>query len=317
MSVAFDGSCHAQGCRLRSASTNWNPGCYRIALGCRCIVRRRCSFPTRFRADILLERPSGAGQYRWGQDGFLKLDGSRGRIVCSHTLRDPFLDRSTSLALEALFAAGRRYEIRLYDTNDRVAALMQIRGDGSLAAVGQNHREKYPSLNIRMGIDAAARSLSARNSASPLHWFRFGSFDFSGGSFGFQLDRRPFESVPLFQRVKKIGRIELRSSDPAPGSIIWVRRLTVSDGRDEVEDERFEGDWVPNVPVRRGYPADKWRSTSYRPVADGWMQMTTRYGAVYTRFSEAAIPKGLTLFDVDDRRAGWRDTGYFRPISRG
>ncbi len=96
-----------------------------------------------------------AGEYTFGANGYLTMDGSRGRIQCSRKI-EPAIDSAAS-NIEVVFGVVQRhtYEIGLYDDQDRPIILCRIDEDDRIRlATGDSWIETEQFLTFAYGVPA-------------------------------------------------------------------------------------------------------------------------------------------------------------------
>ena len=96
-----------------------------------------------------------AGEYTFGANGYLTMDGSRGRIQCSRKI-EPAIETAAS-TIEIVFRVVQRhtYEIGLYDDQDRSIILCRIDEDDRIRlASGDSWIETGQFLTFAYGVPA-------------------------------------------------------------------------------------------------------------------------------------------------------------------
>lgn len=257
-----------------------------------------------YQQDFAWEDLLDAGHYAWGEDGFLKLDGSDGRIACRHLLKEPVVNGQQRLSLAALFVPGHRYRIQLEDAQGNRMVVLTLERNGAWRAAGPNGEAGDTGLQWICGPGASCpESQAERHGASALqiHNLSFSGFDRDAARMEISIDKK-LARVALVGKGNEIAALEVESLDVEAGSLIWLRELRQTDAAGVTMDlQRFDYEWIANVAVRPGYPSDKWQATSYRPIGT-WMEMRTHYGAVFVRFSQIPVVHGSVEMDlkVDD-----------------
>lgn len=243
-----------------------------------------------------------SGHYIWGQDGFLKMDGSSGKIDSRYRLKHRLVDGNNRLKIAAVFVPGHRYRILLNTSDGTTAAAVTIERDRhiTLGTDANSVGTRGPILGCGPGISChGAKEKEASTGAQQLHIFSFSRFDSHAGTMSLQLDDGDAFRLALAPGASSIDEIAIQTLDTDPGSIVWLRKVSVEDSAGTViEDEAFPAEWIPNVSVTPGYPADKWQVTTYRPADFSWLEMKTHYGAVYVRFSEKPILRGSVQLEI-------------------
>lgn len=236
----------------------------------------------------------GSAQYTWGQDGFLKIDGSKGQIQCSRRFSQRITGGDMAIQVDALVALGREYHLNLYDSAGNKII------DTTIARIGDIRFESQGKpFDTTLSVAKSRDKEPMMGVASPLRSFGFGEFDFKAQTFTFELDGKKSPGMPMAGAGVDADRVELRTDLVEPGTLIWVERYQqLKRSGEVVEDERFDHSWICNAAVTPGYPADKWQTTTYRPVDFKWLEVATHYGAVYVRFSDEPIVRGTLEFDM-------------------
>lgn len=253
-----------------------------------------------FQQDLSWDDALDSGQYLWGQDGFLKMDGSQSRIACRHRLKRRIVDKETRLALTALFVPGRAYRIALFNSLGSTVASATVKRDGhiSLGADLNTKETDEPELSCGPGVHCQPPPGGGAH-PSPLHVLGFSSFDFHAGTAVFTLDGKAYPGMALERSAKDIDGIEVETLTVDAGSVVWIHDFKEETSQGEVDESlRFPREWTRNVAVIPGYPSDKWQETTYRPKDFKWLEMKTHYGAVYLRFSDTPIRRGVVELQI-------------------
>ena len=255
---------------------------------------------------------AGAGDYDFGKDGYLAMDGIRFHrpIRCLRRLKHAIRSSDGAIELHLRVVIGRRYFVRLYDGGGRMVVnccldtdgwVKLIRGDGCDG--GQEEVDTGAYLTWAYGYPAVDPAFSASHTVeSDLHVLKFSNFDFGGGLFDFQFDATQIGSVDAFAHSGiDVCDLEL-SSGPVPGGSgstgrIRLRRLVQYDGSQIVEDERFPVYWQPVPAARTGYPTDKFYDTHVRPVDYRWLETCSPYGWLKARLP-CRVLAGELCFDL-------------------
>ena len=98
------------------------------------------------RLDFNWHDELASGDYRFGEDGYLVMDGSRGQISCNRKL-DPMVDSvDSSLELSFRVVLQHTYQICLYDDQDRLAVACRIDPHGWIRFLKDDQWERSELL---------------------------------------------------------------------------------------------------------------------------------------------------------------------------
>ena len=243
-----------------------------------------------------------SGQYVWGQDEFLKMDGSKGKIVCRHQLKSRITDGNSRLKISAVFVRGRPYRIDLNNEKGEPVVTATIERDGRIVFGANTLEEKESGTSLGCAPGMSCKPAANEHGpvqASPLHVFEMSDFSYLSGTVKLTFDKKVFSGMSLARNRGDIYEIEIQTLAVEPGSIVWLKEFRQENNHDKlVEDEQFQAEWTRNVGILPGYPADKWQVTSYRPRSFKWLEMKTQYGAVYVRFSPIPVRHGSVDLDI-------------------
>ena len=231
----------------------------------------------------------GAG-YVFGEDGYLTIDGSRGRARCSRGIENPVRRLEDSVSLRLRVVLGKCYHILFYDAHSRIALDCRMDVDGRIHLTGESGTvDSGESLTFHYGKPYADPAIRAPYVVpSDEHCFTFGGFDFARRKLWFSLDNNdPVEiSKCLGKGIGELSRIELVTFSVEPGSILLLREYAEYRGGSPVCSETFPLHWAPVAPPADGMPDDNVCETVTRPVDYRWLETATGYGYVKVR-----IPK--------------------------
>ena len=242
---------------------------------------------TELHQDFNWHDVGGGGHYDWGTDGYLKLDGSSGRVQCRRRLKEPITGPSGAIELSIHFTLGKGYRILLLDASERPAVECFIDRDGQIAF---HDGEGYVDSGVGIGPG------QLWTAESELLGVRFGEFDFPGRSFRFELGNKTVRGMPLRAQSVAISGLELQTGVVEPGAVMWVQAYRQRREDEVVEEERFQHRWERLPYIATGHAQEKWDSTAYRPVDYRWLEVRTRYGGTLTKFPP--IARGSVELDM-------------------
>ena len=155
------------------------------------------------------------GEYRYGELGYLVMDGSLGRIQCSRLIRPEITSADASVEVRLRAVLGHAYAVCLYDSKGNLAVRCELNATGWVGfRTGDEIIQSGKSLTYCYGIPAVdPEFLPANNTReSDEHALRFGAFDFTKGTLRFWLDDDPVTVEGALETgVSDIGRIEVQS----------------------------------------------------------------------------------------------------------
>ena len=240
------------------------------------------------------------GTYVFGEDGYLTIDGSRGRALCSRPITNPIRAPQDAIELRLRVVLGKSYHIRFYDSEEQLAVDCQIDGDGRVRFARQgSYVDSGRSLTIHYG-DPYSDPTNRPPYVVPSdeHCFRFEGFEFGRGKGRFVLDKQ--EPVTLDGCVspnsRELSKVELVTQDVEPGSLIRLREYAEYIAGAPVYREDFPLHWKPVPPPPDGWPDDNVSETLMRPVDYRWLETATLYGYVKTHIS--CLAKGALEFEM-------------------
>lgn len=227
------------------------------------------------------------GVYVFGEDGYLTIDGSRGRARCSRRIENPIRRTEDVVALKLRVALGKCYHILFYGADSRLALDCRIDVDGRIQLTGERGTvDAGVSLTFHYGkpyTDPAIRPPYVVPSDE--HRLTFSGFDLETGTFKFTLDNNdPVEiSGCIGPDIDEIRAIELATETVEAGSLIRLREYAEYRGDSISFRETFPLHWAPVSPPPDGMPDDNVCETVMRPVDYRWLETATKYGYVKVR----------------------------------
>lgn len=232
------------------------------------------------------DRGEGA-VYVFGVDGYLTIDGSRGRARCSRRIEYPIRRTENAIALKLRVALGKCYHILFYGADNRIALDCRIDADGRIQLNGERGTvDAGESLTFHYGrpyTDPAIRPTYVVPSDE--HCLTLSGFDLETGTFKFTLDNSdPVEiSGCIGPDIDEIRSIELATETVEPGSLIRLKEYAEYSSGSAVYSETFPLHWEPVAPPSDGMPDDNVCETVMRPVDYRWLETSTKYGYVKVR----------------------------------
>ncbi len=240
------------------------------------------------------------GAYVFGEDGYLTMDGSRGRVVCSRHLRNPIRSREGVVELKLRVVLGKRYHIRFYDSEERLAVDCQIDEDSRVRFARQGTcADSGRFLTFHYGkpyTDSGNRAPYVVPSDE--HCLRFEGFDSAEGGVDFVLDgAEPVAMAGCLNGLsKELSKVELVTGEVGVGSVIRLREYVEYAGGVPVYREGFPLHWKPVSAPPDGMPDDNVCETLMRPTDYRWLETATRYG--YVKAHIPCLPKGAVAFEM-------------------
>lgn len=238
--------------------------------------------------------------YVFGEDGYLKMDGSAGKVECSRRLKKPIKGPDAAMELRLRVVLGKRYHIRLLDAADRPAVDCRIDENGRLKFARQGqYVDSGRVLTFQRGTpfaDPAKRKWYVVESDE--HCFRFHRFDFAEGKFALVLDgAEPVVMAGCLDKAAaELCKLQLQTCSVEVGSMIRLREYAEYAGEALVEREDFPLHWKPVPPPPKGMPDDNVRPITARPVDYRWLETSTEYG--YLKVRIPSLPKGALEFEM-------------------
>jgi hypothetical protein len=238
--------------------------------------------------------------YVFGEDGYLRMDGSRGRVVCSRRLREAITGPEDALEVRLRVVLGKSYSILLLGAPVQPAIECRLDADGLVRfACGAQVVSSGKSLTFQRGqpyADPSSRKWYVVESDE--HRLRFERFDFAARTFAFALDDD--EPVLLHGSIAtdalSLTAVALLTHDVEVGSMIRLRELSQLRGPALVDRETFPIHWAPVPPPADGMPDDNVCETLMRPVDYRWLETRTEYGYVKARIPP--LPAGTIEFEM-------------------
>lgn len=246
------------------------------------------------------DRGEGA-VYVFGEDGYLTIDGSRGRARCSRRIENPIRRTEDAVALKLRVALGKCYHILLFGADNRIGLDCRIDVDGRIQLNGERGTvDAGVSLTFHYGkpyTDPAIRPTYVVPSDE--HCLTFSGFDLEAGTFKFTLDNSdPVEiSGCIGQDIDEIRTIELTTETVETGSLIRLKEYAERRNEFISCSETFLLHWEPVAPPPDGMPDDNVCETLMRPVGYRWLETTTRYGYVKVRITP--LQAGAVEFEME------------------
>lgn len=255
--------------------------------------------------DFSWHDASGHGEYRYGEDGYLVMDGSKGTIRCSRYLKEKITSRSGAVEVKMRVVFGKPYHICLYDEADRLVADCLIDGDGWI---------KFRRGDEYVSSGEYATYAHGRPSVDPEFsrpwWYavesdevtyNFGDFDFGRGSFAFTVTK-PFMKGKVtmdgcvLTHASSVCKLELQTGGVEPGTRIRLRHYSQYEKGTLIYHEAFPHHWKPIPAPADGYPHDNICETRLRPVGNQWLETCTFYGWVQAEMP--FLPEGELEFQM-------------------
>ena len=227
--------------------------------------------------------------YQFGENGYLVMDGSAGRIQCSRLITPPIQGPQSRLRLSFRVVLGHRYDIAFYDPDDRRIIHCRIGPDGTVLFASGQSWITAPGhyLTFAYGIPANDRAIRSDPNTrdSDETTFTFDQFEFARGSFRFTSDvARTSISDAFIRAATEISRIELSTPKAEPGSVLRLRSYSHEVAEKVLEADEFRWHWQPVRAPEAGYAYDHISPTSLFPKDYRWLQTVTQYGWVKVRF---------------------------------
>ena len=232
----------------------------------------------------------GSGEYVWGREEYLAMDGSDGKIQCSRLLKERITDRKGRVEFDVRLARGKIYGISFYDSEDRKVLDCRVERSGQ---VRFSDGDSFVDAGVGIG------SAGVWADWSKTHTLGFGQIDFSAKTFVFTFDEKSMVDMPLSASATNVARVELRTLIVEKGTLIWLDNFRqLEEPNVTVDTESFNQYWVPCSGIPRGMPGEKWQEIRYRPKDYKWLEVGTTYGAVYVRFTDRPVKKGVLELEM-------------------
>ena len=254
--------------------------------------------------DFMWHDEAGTGDYRYGEQGYLVLDGSQGRIRCSRLIEPKITSPEDSVQLKLRVVIGHTYSVNLYDSGGRLVVSCELDASGWVRfRRGDQPVETRKHLTYCYGIPTVDPELITASTTreSDEHTLRFGEFDFDGQTLGFSLDDRQLRLEGAYNSpATDITKIEVSTHAIEPGAAVRLRSYARNLGDAAIDTERFPWHWRPEVPPSDGYPYDHMCATELRPIGHRWLQTSTQYGWVKVKFPKIATGQVTCLLKTPE-----------------
>ena len=254
--------------------------------------------------DFKWHDESGTGDYRYGEQGYLVMDGSHGRIRCSRRIEPKITSSEDSVRLTLRVVVGHTYSVGLYDSGGRLVVNCELNASGWVRfRKGDQPIETREYLTYCYGIPTVDPDLITASTTreSDEHTLRFGEFDFDRQTLDFSLNDRQLRLEGVYNSpATDIAKIEVSTSAVEPGTVLRLRSYARYVGDTAIETERFPWHWLPVAPPSDGYPYDHMCATKLRPIGHRWLQTRTQYGWVKVRFPKVATGQVTCLLKTPE-----------------
>ena len=245
----------------------------------------------------------GSGEYSWGCDGSLKMDGATGPIGCSRYLTDRITDERGTVELGLRFTRGRQYLVCMYDSADRMVVECILGSTGTI-------RFHDGTTAVDSGA-STGRAPHLWCGTSDEHILRFGRFDFQARTLTFTFDGEEHAGMPLRGGGDDGSMIQLRTPATERGNTIWLNHYAQFHGAERTDYQDFGHCWQPMSLLAQDRGAGQ--GTTCRPRDYKWLEVATVYGAVHT--SMPAVVAGsveLDMMTADVRQETQLTVGEYR-----
>jgi hypothetical protein len=254
--------------------------------------------------DINWHDASGNYDYGFGVDGYFVMNGNRELVSCSRFLKEPIVDGRGTLELSLRVVMGvpgqsDRYALSLYDEADICLVTCLIcRDDGKILFRGKSGEvdsgQVVSFLGGRRFDDTSLHKWYVVESDE--HTIKFSDFRFEEGKLSFHLDEQSAVEVPFENEGKSVARVELSTEEVGVGRRLRLGRYTQYESDVMIDEETFRVHWQPAPEPIDGMPDDNVCESKLRPVANKWLEVTTKYGFVTTAIPATA--RGVFEFDL-------------------
>ena len=259
--------------------------------------------------SYLWHDPLCEGSYDFGGNGYLSMNGSRGRIQCRRKFANAAGSRATAIELCFRVVLERAYEVRLLDAEGRAVVVCRLQPEGWIdldCGDGRQHRARS-YLTYAYGIPVVDPELRAdlHTRESDEITFRFSDFNLGDSDhrgFRFQANDEEPETIGLSRESAggEIASIEIRTPQVEAGTVFRLRSLRHLSGDTVLEEDTFSAAWEPVAPPADGYAYDHISEINLYPKDYRWLQTVTQYGWVKLRFPKMEAGKlGYTLMTPD------------------
>ena len=227
------------------------------------------------------------GVYVFGDDGYLTIDGSRGRARCSRRMKNRVRRTEDAVELKLRVALGKRYHILFTRADDRIALDCRIDVDGRIHLTGDRGTvDSGKSLTFHYGRPYADPAIRPPYVVpSDEHRLTFSGFDFENRKFVFALEKNDPVEIQgcIGPDIDEISTIELATGTVETGSLMRLREYAEYNDGAVASRETFPLYWAPVPPPPDGMPDDNVCETVMRPVNFRWLETVTKYGYVKVR----------------------------------
>ena len=235
---------------------------------------------------------TGSGWFLYGDDGYLRMDGSDSPIGCSRKLTRDITDSSGAMELVLRIVLGRTYTISFTDSSDRVLIQCFFDIDGCIKF---RNADGFFNTGIHLTYwrgkpfdDPVIRPW--HNVESDEYLLRFQRFDFAEGRFQLIVQRAAAAEPATLEVVNgfcrdggNLHKVSFASREAKTGNMIRLKRFSEFSHDSLLDSEEFHTRWQPVSPPPAGMPEDNVLETSTRPVGYRWLETRTLYGYVKTR----------------------------------
>jgi len=232
--------------------------------------------------------------YVFGEDGYLKMDGSYGKVDCARSFSRPIDSSEGSVELAMRVVLGHRYHLVLTSSPNAAPVDCLIDENGVIRfSQGGKFLESGRELTFYHG--RRYNGPDRRRECvveSDEHRFRFERFDFSGHGLVFVLDGLSPVLMPgcLAAGTKELTGVRLYSECAGPGNMIRLHDYAERGDLGPLDRESFPLYWQPIPAPAEGMPDDNVTDTATRPVGRRWLEMSTQYG--YVKAAVAPLRQG-------------------------
>ncbi len=248
---------------------------------------------------------SEEGEYAYGKDGYLSMEGSAGRIKSCRFLKKKIVDCSGGLAVKMRVVLGKRYYIRLFDEADGLVVDCLIDPQGWVKFRKGDHyvnTQQYVTWGVGYPCVDPAFSRPAWYAVETDDVvYKFDNFDFEEGRLDFTIAEPSLKETItmdgcLTRGARDICRLELQTIDVDPGTRIRLAHYDQYENDVIIDHEEFPHYWKPIPAPPDGYPSDNICQTTLRPVDNRWLETSTFYG--WVRTSIPLVAEGELEFEM-------------------